>query len=846
MKQSYLSIANSVGPKPKWEDGKADLAAQKGWLLIIDNADDPSMDIGGKYIPGGKYGAVLVTTINTEIGTVIAKGGHAKFHSLKDLSIEEGVQLLLSEANADTKDEELGALGEAIVEELQRFPLAIVLAGAVVRKGHYSLDEYLEELRSNPRALLSPPGPVPDGTDYDHNVYAAWEITLKTIRARHPVEADVSLALLDVLASLHHEDVPDSVLKQVDLQSSQSLFRRFGTALARGMRVTQQTFWPQHESDRSVAPQPFLDEKAVRTGLSVLSSYLVIDRDQSKKSVYIHKLVHSWLRHRMDTMRQEQMASQACEALHRSIPDGSKSTGYNMRTRLYTHIRSLVDTTQGLGKLKTATLREFALVAQESGDFVFAQNLYEAALSRLTELSGSGSPETLASKAGLAMALQEQGQYSAARAANEEILQSLRQYKGDSETTYLKAYVTNNLASILQRDKHYEQAAVLAGEALAIRKKCLTIDHWETLESMTTLALIKETQEKWIEAQEMTEEVLQRREKLLGKMHRDTLASQARLGGILSRRSQYADAEKILRRVEESRRCVLGEEHPDTLISLTRLAEVQIERGEYDPAEKNLRSALTGCKRQLVSDHPDLLIVEGNLAVCLRHQGMQHDQKYLEAESIYRSVLRGYEHRQESHLPEALKTKVNLAVVLRDQKKLEDSERVGREAIEAWERSRGPDDPGTLRSKDSLGWTICKISGRLSEAEELITTAADGLEMALGLENRDTLEAVAHLAHVLRRQKKYVEACVQFSKVCEGFEKIGVQHWCFEHFSTMRESMRKKGIREPPSVSTSESSGSDVSAVISASRENTLGQEWQEGRGIKRPLPPDDVGNELS
>lgn len=836
--ESYLDLAFQAKLKGthKWEAGKKWLGSQENdWLLILDNADDSAMDFWGNYIPAGTHGAVLVTTINTEVGDDLVGNDQNKRQSLEDLSIEESVDLLHRTACADVEDKEFREKGEAIVQELQRFPLAIVLAGAALRHNRYRLDDYLSILKSHPTRLLSSSRPVPVGTSYKHTVYAAWEILLNMICARNPRDAAVGMELLDAIAYLHNENVPELVLRQVDLQFSRSSSRRFGTALVRGMRVTQQILL-RTQRDQSEVPQPFLNEEAVTSGLILLSSYFMIHHNVEKKTVSTHSLVHSWVRHRMETTRQEQMASVACEALNRSIPDGSELHDHIMRAKLYPHIRWLMEKSQGSGKLRTTTLQRFARVAQESGNFELSQRLYEEALSRLSELSrpegpemlsiadslacvlenrgmyiesaqlaekvikgrtahfGADSPLTLASKAKLAVALRGKGQYNQARVVNEEILHDLQRRTDDSKTEDLKMEVSNNLASILQREGDYANASQLAEKVLSFRRTRLTIDHPETLESMDNLASIKEKQDKWSEAQTLTEDVLRMRKELLGKTHPDTLTSQARLAGMLSRQGQYGKAEEILLQILESRKCVLGVEHPDTLTSLTRLAEVQIERGKHELAEDNLRSALDGYKRQFLPDHPFLRIVESSLAVCLRHQGKQQGGKYEEAENIYRNVLCGYEHRNESHHPEALLAKANLAVVLREQLKLEESEQMGREAVEGWETSRGPDNPGTLRSKDNLGWTICKTPGRLGEAEALIAGAIDGLKKVLGPEDRDTLEAIAHLAHVLYCQERYVEAWVQFSKACQGFEKAGVQHWCLRQFADLKESMRKRDI----------------------------------------------------
>lgn len=49
-----------------WKDAVAYLdGKERGWLLFIDNADSPDLDLR-PYLPNSRHGAVLVTTRNSE------------------------------------------------------------------------------------------------------------------------------------------------------------------------------------------------------------------------------------------------------------------------------------------------------------------------------------------------------------------------------------------------------------------------------------------------------------------------------------------------------------------------------------------------------------------------------------------------------------------------------------------------------------------------------------------------------------------------------------------------------------------------------------------------------------
>ena len=72
------------------------------WLLIIDNADDPKMDISTIF-PVGNRGSILVTTRNPHC-TIHATVGS---HELGKMGLDEGVKLFLRAANMNDASSEL-------------------------------------------------------------------------------------------------------------------------------------------------------------------------------------------------------------------------------------------------------------------------------------------------------------------------------------------------------------------------------------------------------------------------------------------------------------------------------------------------------------------------------------------------------------------------------------------------------------------------------------------------------------------------------------------------------------------------------------------------------------------
>ena len=137
--QGFLEISQIFGLNKEPKAVRQWLSnIQNNWLLIIDNADDPSMDIS-KFFPTGNRGCILLTTRNPD----------CKIHStvgsceLGQMNMEEAVTLLLKATGAEnTADEALRKKAIPITQTIGLLALAIIQAGAYIRQGLCGIEEY--------------------------------------------------------------------------------------------------------------------------------------------------------------------------------------------------------------------------------------------------------------------------------------------------------------------------------------------------------------------------------------------------------------------------------------------------------------------------------------------------------------------------------------------------------------------------------------------------------------------------------------------------------------------------------------------------------------------------------
>lgn len=129
------------------------------WLLIIDNADDPTVTLS-KYLPTGGNGSVLITTRHRDLEWFVTVGPT----EVDMLKPEEASDILLRAAGHETSSEIVDVV--RVVDTLDHCPLSLALAGKYIKETGCSIQEYLERyetlrtrtLQESPRTHWTNPG----------------------------------------------------------------------------------------------------------------------------------------------------------------------------------------------------------------------------------------------------------------------------------------------------------------------------------------------------------------------------------------------------------------------------------------------------------------------------------------------------------------------------------------------------------------------------------------------------------------------------------------------------------------------------------------------------------------
>lgn len=170
------------------------LQCHSGWLLILDNVEDPQL--ASSLVGQTQSGHHLITSR-------LSVGWHSVGSQLglDVLSSSDSVELLTRMSAAPDEKEEK----EAVAVELGYLPLALEHAAAYVYYNRVSFGYYLGLLRRVPEKTLSFT-PAIGATSV--SVTKTWQVTLQSIQERD----DLAISILRILAWLGPDDIPRELL----------------------------------------------------------------------------------------------------------------------------------------------------------------------------------------------------------------------------------------------------------------------------------------------------------------------------------------------------------------------------------------------------------------------------------------------------------------------------------------------------------------------------------------------------------------------------------------------------------------------------------------------------------
>lgn len=256
------------------------------WLLILDNADDPSLNIS-QFFPVGNRGTIIVTSRNPDCRCHATVGSR----ELREMESDEAITLLLRSGDLLSENEDLRSIALPIVQTLGYLALAVSHAGASIRQRVCSLEDYLDNYARRRKKLLSS-RPVQANSNYEYTVYTTWEISVDSIKelSNNATDSTAANALefLTLFGFCHFDDITEDMFR--------SAWNGFG-------HIEGYTWWASNLPGM-VRDRRLLEWDSIRfnESMRLMSSYSLIHVSGPNNRISLHPLVHSWIR---DSLNEE-------------------------------------------------------------------------------------------------------------------------------------------------------------------------------------------------------------------------------------------------------------------------------------------------------------------------------------------------------------------------------------------------------------------------------------------------------------------------------------------------------------------------------------------------------------
>ncbi|MDB4927855.1 MAG: Tetratricopeptide repeat family protein, partial [Myxococcaceae bacterium] len=246
--------------------------------------------------------------------------------------------------------------------------------------------------------------------------------------------------------------------------------------------------------------------------------------------------------------------------------------------------------------------------------------------------------------------------------------------------------------------------------------------------------------ERYQEALLLAEQALRIRESTLGPNDIHVAESLEGVASALDGLDQYAQAVPLHERAVSILEANLGPRDPIVATALNNLAETFREMGRYERAVPMHERALRIREARLGRNDPDVANSLSNLALTLREMG-----QYERAAPLYERALRIQEATLGANDPELATTECNLAALFYAMGQLERSIALYSSALRIRETSLGGNHPDVAHSLSGLALPLWRL-GQHDRAIPLVERALRIREAALGPHHRDVALSLNNLA----------------------------------------------------------------------------------------------------
>ncbi|CAG8607627.1 5764_t:CDS:2, partial [Acaulospora colombiana] len=713
---------------------------KKDWLVIMDNADDPSLELA-RYLPRCAHGHVIITTRNPLRETLAPNSTH----DVSFFSLEDSTNLLL-DASGYEDNEVNRTLAKDIAQELGGLPLALAHAGAYILVKQ-CLHTYLNTYKESHSQFLRRKFDLPH--DYPYSVAATIEMSFEKLSHQAQI-------LLRLLSHLGPRSIPHIILEQAARRQFRSV------AMETGLPLKTETLQYASTLMKIICPRGSWFTLDFDDLIEECKKYSLVNFSSEGGQMFysIHILVQNFLQSTSGLLYSQPPGRLVARLLGSTITY-SEDHEYVAFNRLLSPHLQLVNPDD---VIEPGDHYGYGHVLQEMGGGKLAVSHMERCLELWTTSLGSEDGFTLKAMEVLAHCYSTVGQEERALSLKEKVVEDWKKLVGVNHRNTIAAI--NNLANSYSNLGRDEEALPWREEVARKWIELLGEDHPITLDGIANLAVSYSHLGRYREALPLKVMVMEKRSDSLGWGHPDTLDAIRNVVSSFSHLGLYGEALELSVILTMERTKLLGEDHPDTLKDMESLAVCYSNLGQEDKALP-FRAKLALKQRELLGeDHLITLVAMNNLANSYSNVGLE--QKALPLRRIVakkRHDLLGADHL------ETLRAMDNLAISLSSLGQEWEAFMLRVNVVEKWKRVLGEDHLDTLMAINNLAISYSNF-GQEREAVLLRKTVMERRKVLLGEGHLETLSAANNLAASYSKLGQHEEALALNKEVMEKRREI--------------------------------------------------------------------------
>lgn len=591
--RSWASQDAVVAAVRRWLGGRSD------WLLVFDNATDPSL-VGG-YLPLAANGHVLITSRTSDWETI------ANPLRLKGLSRGDAIDYI-----GNCTGQEDASAADALATDLGGMPLALEQAAAYIKATGTSVANYASDLGKADRKLhgrvgLSGDGAIPEraqlglsfGRIRDEAAPAADLLTLFAFLAPEDIPVSLLAAHADLLPEPLASTMADmqAAEEAVDVLRRYSMVRSTGDALFVHRRVQAIAFEGLEEAGRRRWTE---------------SSVKLIDAafPQEAEDVRLWPACSRLLPHSLVAAGHAEELGVAPETTGRLLSATALFLNARAQPR---EAKSAIDRalaldegTLGPDHPAVARDRNFrGRILRLLGDLNAARIEYERAAAIDETVYGPNHPKVATHLIGLGRVLLESGELAAAKAIHERALAIDEALDRPNDANVARDLVM--LGRVFHEMGNLEQAMELYEKAIAKDEMTYGENHPEIATDLVDLGRALMDLGDHANAKIQLQRALAIDEAAYGSGHPSVARDLASLGRVLQAQGDREEARSWLERALAIDETAYGSNHPMVARDLMHLAELLGEIGERKLASSHGERALAILEASRGPDHPDTM-----------------------------------------------------------------------------------------------------------------------------------------------------------------------------------------------------------------------------------------------